>query len=181
MARSRRLILIGVCTVVGLAVLVLSPMIDLVPRPNFGADELRAAVEGTWRLTVRDENGAEGTVTFRLAQGSEVEGEHASAHTLIRPAAACGRRTLVRSAGACKDITRMPLEVTLIADGGERRQAGAGEITVVGTTFAEADLRVRVPHVWVSASVTPAGEARSVSSSGELGQEFSSTLERIAR
>jgi hypothetical protein len=181
MGRSRRRILIGVCTVVGLAVLVLSPMVDLIPRPNFGADELRAAVEGTWQLTVRGEDGTARTVTFRLVQGSEVEGGHASAHALIRPAAACGRRTLVRSAGACKDTTRMPLEVTRIADGGERREAEAGELMVFGTRFDHALLSVRVAELQVSASVTPAGEVGQVSSSGDAGQEFPSTLVRIAR
>ena len=69
---------------VGLAVLVLNPVFGVLGGPRFGAEELRAAVEGTWRLTVRGEDGAARTVTFRIAQGREVEGGHASAHALIR-------------------------------------------------------------------------------------------------
>jgi hypothetical protein len=120
-------------------------------------------------------------VTFRLAQGDEVEGGDASARALIRPAAACGHRTLIKSAGACKDGTRMPLEVTLIAEGGEQRQAEAGELLVFGTSFDQALLRVRVAELQVSASVTPAGEVREVSSFGDAGRELPSTLVRIAR
>lgn len=181
MATSRRLIRIGVLTVVGLAVLVLNPVFGVFAGPSFGAEELRAAVEGTWRLTVQAEDGTARAVTFRLAQGSEVEGGHASAHALVRPAAACGRRTLVKSAGACLDETRMPLEVTRIADGGERRQADAGEVTVIGTRFDRAELRVRVAEIQVSASVTPAGEVQRVSSAGDARRELASTLVRIAR
>jgi hypothetical protein len=181
MATSRRRIRIGVLTVVGVAVLVLNPVFGVLDRPSFGAEELRAAIEGTWRLTVRDEDGAERTVTFRLAQGSEVEGGHASARALVRPAAACGRRTLVKSAGACRDHTWMPLEVTLIAEGGERPQAETGELLVFGTRFDHALLEVSVAELRVSASVTPAGEVRSVSSLGDAGRALSSTLVRIAR
>ena len=166
---------------IGLAALVLNPVFGVLAGPSFGADELRAAVEGTWRLTVRGDDGAARTVTFRLAQGSEVEGEHASAHALVRPAAACGRRTLVKSAGACLDSTRMPLEVTLLADGGQRREAEGGELRVMGTQFDHALLSVRVAELEVSASVTPAGEVQSVSSSGDAGQQLPSTLVRIAR
>lgn len=181
MATPRWQIRIGVCAVVGLAVLVLNPVFGVLAGTSFGADELRAAVEGTWRLTVRGDDGAARTVTFRIAQGSEVEGGHASARALIRPAAACGRRTLVKSAGACLDETRMPLEVTLLADGGQRREAEAGEFWVIGTRFDQARLSVRVAEFRVSARVTPAGEAQSVSSSDDTGRELPSTLVRIAR
>lgn len=181
MATSRRRIRIGVFTVVGLAVLVLNPVFGVLAGPSFGAEALRAAVEGTWRLTARGEDGAARTVTFRLAQGREVEGGHASARGLIRTAAACGHRTLIKSAGACKYGTRMPLEVTLIAEGGERRQAEAGELTVFGSSFDQAFLQVRIAELEVSASVTPAGEVRSVESFGDAGRALSSTLVRIAR
>jgi hypothetical protein len=181
MTTSRQLSRLLIFTVVGLAVLVLNPVFGVLGRPSFGAEELRAAVEGTWRLTVRGGEGAAQTVTFRLAQGSKVEGEHASAHALVRPAAACGDRTLVKTAGACRDVTRMPLEVTLIADRDERRQAEAGELMVVGGSFDWADLQVRVAELQVSARVTPAGEVRSVSSLGDAGRELPSTLVRIAR
>jgi hypothetical protein len=173
MAAARRQLRVLVLAVVGLAALVLSPVFGVLGGPSFGAEALRAAVEGTWRLTVRGEGGAAQTVTFRLAQGPEqgsgVEGGHASAHALIRPA------------GACMDETRMPLEVTRIADRGERRQAEAGELLVFGETFDRADLEVRVADLRVSARVTPAGEVQSVSSLGDAGRELPSTLVRIGR
>lgn len=181
MAASRRRIRVLVFTVVGLAALVLNPVFGVLGGPRFGAEELRAAVEGTWRLTVRGEGGAAQTLTFRLAQSREVEGGQASARSLIRPAAACGRRTLVRTAGACRNTTRMPLEVIWIADREERRPAETGELMVVGETFDWADLEVRVADLRVSARVTPAGEVRSVSSLGDAGRELPSTLVRIAR
>ena len=181
MTAWRQQIRVLVFTLVGLAVLVLNPVFGVLGGPRFGAEELRSAIEGTWRLTVRGEGGTAQTVTFRLAQGREVEGGHASAHALIRPAAACGGRTLVRTAGACLDVTRMPLEVTLIADRGERRQAEAGELLVVGETFDRADLEVRVDDLRVSAQVAPDGEVRSVSSLGDAGRALPSTLVRIAR
>ena len=75
----------------------------------------------------------------------------------------------------------MPLEVTLIADGGERREVEPGEFVVSGRAFHQGALQVRVAELRVSASVTPAGEARSVSSLGDAGRTLPSTLVRIAR
>ncbi|HEX8112363.1 MAG TPA: hypothetical protein VF516_31745 [Kofleriaceae bacterium] len=167
--------------VVGLAVMVFNPEYGVFSGPSFGAAELRAAVEGTWRLTVRGEDGTSRSVTFRLAQGSEVEGKHAAVHALVRPAAACGRRSLVKPAGACVDVTRMPLEVTLVADGGERRQAEPGEFVVDGSAFHQGELEVRVAELRVRASVTPAGEVQDVSSVGPARRALPSTLVRIAR
>ena len=166
---------------VAVAVLVLNPVFGVFSEPGFGAEELRAAVEGTWRLTVRGADGSEQAVMFRLAQGSEVEGGQSSARALVRPAAACGTRTLVRTAGACGDVTRMPLEVRLIAQGVARRQAEPGEFVVLGTEFRDGQLRVTVGDVRLSAGVTARGEVVGVSSHGTAGRELASTLARIAR
>src|SRR5262249_39398906 len=144
--------------------------------PSFGAAELRAAVEGTWRLTVRGEDGTEQTVTFRLAQGSEAEGGHASARALVRPAAAGGTRSRVRRAGACMDVTRMRVEVTRIAEGGEPQRVEPGEFMVFGNEFHLGELRISIAEVHVSARVTPGGEARDVSSYGVARRELRSAL-----
>jgi hypothetical protein len=115
------------------------------------------------------------------AQGSEAEGGHASARALVRPAAACGTRSLVKTAGPCVDAIRMPLEVTLIAEGGERRQAEPGSSWLAAASFHLGELRIHAAEVRVSARVTPDGEARDVSSHGATGRELPSTLGRIAR
>jgi hypothetical protein len=95
---------------VAAAALVCNPLFGLgADEPHFGAAELRAAVEGTWRLTDRTADGAEQTIAFTIAQGSAIAGAHASNRALVQPAAACGTWTLVKPAGACGDETYMPL------------------------------------------------------------------------
>jgi hypothetical protein len=76
---------------------------------------------------------------------------------------------------------RIRIAVPLIADGGERRQAEGGELTVLRTRFDRAALRVRVAELRVSATVTRAGEARHLSSSWDAGRALPSTRVRIAR
>ena len=56
-----------------------------------------------------------------------------------------------------------------------------GELRVIGTRFDHALLRVRVAELRVSANVTPAGEVRQISTSGDAGRGLPSTLMRIAR
>jgi len=180
MAASRRLVRFVSVGTLGLAVLVLNPVFGVFSGPSFGADELRAAVEGTWRLTVATGEGAERTVTFALVQGAKPV--HAGAErTLVRSAAACGSRSLVRTAGACMDTTEMPLEVTLLADGARRPQPEPGELMVIGTRFEQGRLRVAVAELQVTATITPSGEAIGAASEADDGRGLRSTLVRIAR
>jgi hypothetical protein len=182
MAKARRRVRWIVAGAVALAALVLNPMFGVFSGPRFGAAALRAAVEGTWRLTV-DDAGATRTVTFRIAQGTEADAaevERAEHVGLVRPAGACGHRSLVRSAGACRDWTSMPLEVTLIADG-EARRVAPGTFSVVGSEFQVGELTVTVADVELSAQVTPAGDVREVWIPHSPGQMLRSTLARIAR
>lgn len=179
-ATSRRIQWI-VTGAVAVAVLVLNPVSGVLSGPRFGAAELRAAVEGTWRLTVEGQGGENQTVTFRLAQGTAADLRQARAPGLVREAAACGGRSLVRSAGACMDETRMPLEVTLIAEGGEQRRTKPGEFRAAGDEFRGGELEVAVAEVQLRARVAPGGEVQWVSSYGAAGKPLPSTLVRIAR
>jgi hypothetical protein len=166
---------------VAAAVLVCNPLFGLgAEDPHFGAAELRAAVEGTWRLTVTTADGAEQTMAFTIAQGGAAAGTHASNHALVQPAAACGTRTLVKPAGACADETYMPLEVTLILQGARQRQA-PGQLSVEGTHFQYGYLSVRLANLRVSANILPDGGVDSVRSYSDAYPGLSSTLVRISR
>jgi hypothetical protein len=162
-------------------VLIFNPLFGLgAEEPHFGAAELRAAVEGTWRLTVRTADGLELTMPFIIAQGSAVAGTHASTRALVQPAAACGTRTLVRPAGACADETHMPLEVTLILPGGWLRQE-PGQLFVEGTRFRYGYLSVHLANLRVDATIQPDGGVHSVRSTSDAYPGLSSTLVRISR
>jgi hypothetical protein len=166
MALSRRSVLVMVAVVVGGAVLVLSPLYWLFGGPDFEFDatQMRAAVEGTW--------------TLKLAQSGELQQRDASSRSLVRSAAACGKRSLVKPAGACLDETDMPLDVTLLTDSGSQRVA-RGAFVVVGTRFKVGYLDLSVREINVSARVTPLGDIEEVSSQSSAGP-LRATLVRIA-
>jgi hypothetical protein len=143
----RRVIALGL----GLIVLVLSPIAYLWWPPSFhyGDAELRAAVEGTWQL--------EGPrpLTFSIRQAKAAT--HSSVgRGLVRPAAACGSRTLVRAAEACMDVSEMPLEVATSAG------PGSGSFIVTSTEFRAGQLSLTVPGGYLSAMVAPDGSTHDV-------------------
>ncbi len=146
---------------IALAALVLNPWFGLTATNfQFGADELRTAVEGTWQLTPPGD--APHVLTFTIAQGSEALDQHVS-RELIRSAHACGDRSLVRTAAACLEITRMPLQVS------RTEKPTQGELTVYGTTFKYARLELtnvgeRTP--WLYAELAPDGSVTSADSYG---------------
>jgi hypothetical protein len=176
MALSRRSVVLMVAALVGGTVLVLSPLYWLFSGPHyeFEATEVRAAVEGTWTLTTTAPDGAPQTWTFKLAQSGELQQRDASSRSLVRSAAACGKRSLVKPAGACVDATHMPLDVTLLTGSGTPRVAG-GEFTVFGTQFKVGYLDLSVREIKVSARVTPLGDVVEVS-----GGSSAATLVRIS-
>jgi hypothetical protein len=89
------------------------------PQFSYGAGEMRAAVEGSWSFSIAPDDGsAIQMATVRLQQSTRAAPTletMARAPALVRAAYACGERTLVRSAGACVDISTMPLDVTVLA------------------------------------------------------------------
>ena len=73
------------------------------PDYQYGAEELRAAVEGDWSLTIAPNGAAPIAVTIHIAQATTAAGAAARApgRSLVRSAYACGTRTLVKGAAAC--------------------------------------------------------------------------------
>ena len=150
-----RSIVTGVALV---AALVLSPMSACNPffSYHFGDAELRAAVEGTWRITIPNH----APITITLAQSAQAE--HAD-RGWIHTAAACGTRSLVRTAGACVDATRMALDVAIV-DGLPHDTRTGGEVDVLGADFVAADLELQLGHDFdhplvVEANLSPQGVA----------------------
>jgi len=140
MKLPKRLVKLAVVAVIGVAALVLNPWFgELADDFEYDAPELRAAVEGTWQLSFVGQDGLSRKVTFTLAQAAAAAQTHA-ARTFVRPAAACGQRSLVRTAGACSDFTEMPLEIVLLADAGPQRQPEAAHYFVYGTKFTTGEL-----------------------------------------
>jgi len=158
-----------------LGVLVLNPWFGLTAtRFDYGAAELRAAVEGRWQLTISAAHQPTRVVTFTVAQGREVE--QSAARGLVRSAAACGTRSLVKSAEACMDVTRMPLELKLAS--GEVDGELRGELSVYGTAFRAAAITVmRGGARWLEAKISREGSASEVLVDGDA----TAKLVRLAR
>jgi hypothetical protein len=136
------------CVALITAALVLDPMAtfkDPDPPLTFGEPEMRAAVEGTWELIDGDQH-----ERLVITEASKVG--HSS-RGWIKRAAACGKRSFVRSAHACVDMTRMELDVRLA---GTHRH---GALVVEGANFRAAELTVDLGlRGLVDVRITPHGE-----------------------
>src|SRR4051795_12742072 len=74
------------------------------PQFQYGAAEMRAAVEGDWSLTITPDGGTAMQVTVHVEEAPTALGPTAArwpSRGFVRAAHACGTRTLVKSAGAC--------------------------------------------------------------------------------
>ena len=98
--------------IVPLAFFFLNPAVACGPaEPEFqyGAAEMRAAVEGDWSFTITPDGGTATQVTLHVDQAATAADAgvaRAPGRSLLRAAYACGTRTLVKSAGACIDASR---------------------------------------------------------------------------
>jgi hypothetical protein len=141
-------------TVVGLfliaAVLLIDPAFLWRAKYNFDEADMRAAVEGTWRVKVRDD-----TITLGITQGGAAD--RYSSRGWIPTAAACGQRTLIRSASACVDETRMPLHVTVLASKTGQWHTARGELSITSMSFTRAGLELEVAGMHVEAEITRDG------------------------
>jgi hypothetical protein len=151
-----------VAVTLGIAALILNPWFGVTSGFDYGAPEMRTAIEGTWRLTLTPNGEPRREITFRIAQGAAASQPHATSHALVRAAAACGRRSLVRTAGACRDTSEMPLEITVLAAGTAAGNGAGGVFRVMGTRFVTGHLDAQVTDVIISARVTPTGQAADV-------------------
>jgi hypothetical protein len=137
------------------------------PEPQFryGATEMRAAVEGNWSFTIMPD-GASGPiqVTVNVEQAATLPGQQAQAPVLglVRPAYACGSRTLLKSASACIDTSTMPLDVTyVLGDASFASVPMSGTFEVMGTEFQTAAttmLELVLGEYHVHAQVGPTGD-----------------------
>ncbi|HUJ57198.1 MAG TPA: hypothetical protein VLX92_01840 [Kofleriaceae bacterium] len=137
--------------IAGVATLVLTPVAPWHEDYAFGNAEVRAAIVGTWQLSTTDGH----TITLAIEEADAPE--HAS-RGWIAPAAACGSRSLVREAGACKDVTVVPLAITVLA-GLDRSAAATGRLVIVGTTFRAGELDLALDALHVEAMLAPDGVA----------------------
>jgi hypothetical protein len=109
---------------------------------RYGAAEMRAAVEGNWLVTtVGTDAAASFTVHLEQAAGPVT----ARRLAFIRPAMACGSRTLIKGAAACVDVSQMPLTGKVIdGDQALRAMKVDGQLVVAGLTFSQGDLTLRI-------------------------------------
>jgi hypothetical protein len=134
------------------------------PQYEYGAAEMRAAVEGNWSFTIMPD-GASGPiqVTVKLEQAATAPAPQVRApgRSFVRAAYACGSRTLVKSAGACTDVSEMPLTVTFVAgDASFSTAALSGIFKVYSTQFTspfETDLELTLGGYHIHAQVAPDG------------------------
>jgi hypothetical protein len=122
---------------------------------QFGEAEMRAAVDGRWRISWSVAGGASSTVTVQISGATEdwdsgVDSAMRSAmrsagrHSFVRSAAACESRSFfVKSAAACMDDTRMSLRVVYVS-GDSIYQPGPSEaiLWVSGFEFQTGDLQL---------------------------------------
>jgi hypothetical protein len=135
------------------------------PEPQFqyGADEMRAAVEGNWSFTIIPEGSSSPTqVTVHVEQSATAPASVARApgRAFIRAAYACGTRTLFKSAGACIDVSDMPLAVTFVSgDAAFSSAALAGDFKVYGTAFSSSNsqLQIALGGYEIDAQLSPDG------------------------
>jgi hypothetical protein len=127
---------------------------------QYGASEMRAAVEGTWSFSLTPVDGPPTQVTVRLEQAPTAPASmaRASGRALVRAAQACGTRTLVKSAGACDDISQMPLVVTYVSgDSAFSTAPLSGNFNVYSTVFTSGELQLKVGSYQISSQVNADG------------------------
>lgn len=159
------------------------------PEFQYGAEELRAAVEGTWDLTLTADSGATAALALTFKQGAaagHARNDQFRGPVLLREAHACGTRTLIKSAAACVDATDMPLDVAFESgdtalDGAtlwdEARGASslAGNFRVYSLIFTQGELDLTLGDVRVTAQLRDDG---TVTSAGLAGMRGTATLQR---
>ncbi len=169
------------------AVFFLNPSFGCDGEPEFqyGAEEMRAAIEGTWNLTLSYSDGQQVVLTVAIAQDSGTPSAEATSDghgELIRPAAACGTRTLVKSASACASSTEMPLAVTFVSgDETFRTAAMRGNLVVHSLIFTQGQLGLEVGGSQISGTLSAAGETSGLVIAFNGGRGGTATLTRVVR
>lgn len=168
----------------GLAAFLLNPAFACgsgEPDYQYGAAELRAAVEGDWTLSATPDSGAPLQLTLRLEQRVETArslAPVAPSRSLLRSAHACGTRTLLASAHACSDSTEMPLTVSFVAgDSSFEAATLTGSFRVDSLVFETGTLELGLGELRLTAQVDSDGIVSSATVDAPLGS--SATLARL--
>ena len=141
------------------------------PEFTYGEAEMKGAVDGTWLLTLRATDGTLSEATLQIAESSKPQAMLSPAAPsgsyrtgVIRSAAACGTRTFVKSAGACIDMSEMPLDV-VVAGGDPRFQAvsSSGALRITSLIFSQGTLDLKLGDFSAWFTVAPDGTTSSPS------------------
>lgn len=141
------------------------------PEFQYGATEMRAAVEGDWAFTLTPSSGAPVEVTVHVEQAASLVSSRVPTRggTLVRSAQACGTRTLIKGAEACLDATQMPLTVAYVAGDPSFATPGSrlsGGFTAIGLTFTGGFLTLTLgPYDGIEVDVDADGSIRGARSS----------------
>lgn len=157
------------------------------PEFKYGEAEMRAAVEGTWLLTLRASDGTLSETTLQIAESSKAQAFRTTTPGgryrtgVIRSAAACGSRTFVKSAGACTDLSEMPLEVAFVSGNPRFQNASLSGMLLIGSlTFVQGMINLGLGDVSVGATVAPDGTASPLGGTSSDGSTVVSLI-RTAR
>jgi hypothetical protein len=139
------------------------------PQFQYGAAEMRAAVEGDWSLTITPDGGTAMQVTVHVEQAPTATGATASrraSRAFVRAAHACGTRTLVKGAGACIDQSEMPLAVTYVAgDAAFSTAMMSGQFLVRSLVFTNGELHLKLGDFQIVVQVNADGSLGTASPS----------------
>jgi hypothetical protein len=150
------------------------------PEYQYGAAEMRAAVEGDWVVTITPESGApvEYGVNLKQSNGVNPAAARPVSRALVRQAHACGARTLVASANACEDYSEMPLTVTLAPNSPPTSGSLIANYRVWSLVFTTGDLDLALGAYHVSAQIKADGTVTSASLSPP-GPSGAATMRRL--
>lgn len=147
---------------------------------EFGEGEMRAAVEGSWRVRT-----AEGTLVLVLSSAPAPGAQRAAGTpALVRPAGACGSRDFFKPAAACVSSSVLHLAGTVAVEGQPGERPATGAFSVFGKRFTTGMLEVDLGdgRKLTSTQVDRSGSrfAASLSGSGQTTL-VQATLERLPR
>ncbi len=134
---------------------------------QYGELEMKAAVEGTWVLTLGEATDpTKEEITLRVTQSREDPTTQTQVQRrtgLVRSAVACSNRSFVASANACVDSSSMPLDVTMVSgpDGYKDAQL-SGNLGVHSLIFSQGFFYLSFGTVFFDAQIAPDGTVKSV-------------------
>jgi hypothetical protein len=168
---------------VGLGAVLLNPGFGCGPDYQYGAEELRAAVEGTWQVAITAPDGTTTRLQIALEQGAQTASSARRTGALVREAAACGTRTLVKGAGACIDSTEMPLAGRVLSgDPGTGDWSVSGNLSVASLTFTTGSLSLAIGPQLLHGNLSSTGVVTNLRTTpGRETAPGTATMERIAR